>query len=107
LRWFSNHSPHRSSGSKTLPAASPTKRPRATDGAGVFAKEHKAEIVERVVEQQDWNGTPKQFNLPRYRTIKQELYNQLTYEQRCAYEAKAAEANEAYKALPEKSIIFE
>lgn len=61
-----------------------------------------------MVEQQDQDGdTPKQFDLPRYRMIKQELYNQLTDEQRCAYEAKAAETNEEFKALPKKSRIFE
>jgi len=61
-----------------------------------------------MAEQQDQDGdTLKQFNLLQYRTIRQELYNQLTDEQRSAYEVKAAETNEAYKALPEKSTIFE
>ena len=94
-----------------LTTASPTamsKRPRATNGAGVFAKEHKTKITEQMAEQQYQDGgTPKQVNLTRYHTIKQELYNQLTDEERREYEAKAAETNEAYKALPETSRIFE
>jgi len=57
--------------------------------------------------QEPEGGTPKQVNLTRYHTIKQELYNQLTDEERREYEAKAAETNEAYKALPETSRIFE
>lgn len=61
-----------------------------------------------MAEQKDQeDDIPKQFNLPRYHMVKQELYNQLTNEQQCAYEAKAAETNTAYKALPEKSRIFE
>lgn len=61
-----------------------------------------------MAEQQDREGgTPKQVNLTRYRAIKQELYNQLSDEERCAYEAKAAERNKAYNSLPEVSNIFE
>ena len=91
-----------------MPITSPIKRPRATNGAGVFAKEHRAEIMERMAEQQDQDSdTPKQFNLSQYRMVKQELFNQLTDEQRCAYEVKASETNEEYKALPEQSRIFE
>ena len=78
------------------------------NGADVFSKDHKAEITERMAEQQDQEGgTPKQVNLTRYRTIKQELYNQLPDEDRRAYEAKAAKKNEERRELPEKSKIFE
>lgn len=85
-----------------------SKRPRATNGAEVFAKEHKEKITERMAEQKkQQGGTPQQVNLTRYRTIKKELYNRLTDEGRCTYEAKAAKTNEARKALPEKSEIFE
>ena len=112
LRWFANHSPNRSAGcgSTTFTASSKaiSKRPRATNGANVFAEEHKDKITEKMAEQQDQEGgTPKQVNLTRYRAIKQELYNQLTGEVRSAYEAKAAEKNKASNTMPEKSKIFE
>lgn len=110
LRWFANHSPNRSSGSGLTTASSKaiSKHPRATNGASVFAEEHKAKITDKMAEQQDKEGgTPKQVNLTRYRAIKQELYDQLTDEVRSAYEAKAAERNKASNALPEKSKIFE
>jgi hypothetical protein len=111
LRWFTNHSPLRSSGpgsaALTILTSSP-KRPRATNGANVFAEEHKAQITKKMEEHQDQEGgSPKQVNLTRYRTIKQELYNQLTDEERHIYEAKAVAKNEACKEAPEKSKIFE
>lgn len=52
-------------------------------------------------------GAVQQVNLPRYHAVKQELYQQLTDEERRAYEEKAAETNEASKVLPEMSRIFE
>lgn len=58
-------------------------------------------------QQEQEGGTPKQVNLTRYRTIRQELYHQLPGEERCTYEARAAEKNEEYRALPETSKIFE
>lgn len=64
--------------------------------------------MERMAEKQDQEGgIPKQVNLTRYHSIKQELYTQLTEEDRRAYEAKAAEKNEACKVLPAASKIFE
>jgi hypothetical protein len=113
LRWFANHSPNRSSGSgptavTTASSQAISKRPRATNGANVFAEEHKAKITEQMVEQKEKEGgTPKQVNLTRYRAIKRELYNQLSDEVRSAYEGKAAERNKAINVLPEKSKIFE
>jgi len=73
----------------------------------VFAEEHKMKITERMAEQQDREGgIPKQVNLARYQTIKQELYDRLSDEERRAYEAKAAKKNEASKVQPEPSEIF-
>jgi len=73
----------------------------------VFAEEQKRKITELMAEQQQQEGgVPKHVNLTRYRTIKQELYDQLTDEERHAYEAKAAEQNKATKALPERSENF-
>lgn len=61
-----------------------------------------------MAEQQDKEGgAVRQINLPRYHAVKQELYHQLTSEERDAYEEKAAETNKASKALPETSRIFE
>ena len=61
-----------------------------------------------MAEQQDEGGAPKQVNnLPRYHSVKQELYGQLTDEERRTYEAKAAEKNETGKVAPETSLIFE
>ena len=61
-----------------------------------------------MAEQQDKEGgAAQQVNLPRYHAVKQELYHQLTDEERGAYEEKAAETNGASKALPERSRIFE
>ena len=57
-------------------------------------------------QQEQEGGVPKHVNLTRYRTIRQELYNQLTDEERLAYEAKAAEKNKARKTLPERSENF-
>jgi hypothetical protein len=94
-------------GSKAT-TASPSKRPRAVNGADVFAQDHKAKITERMAEcQGQGGGTPKQINITRYRAAKQELYYQLPDEERCAYEAKAAKKNEECKSLPEASKIFE
>ena len=84
-----------------------SKRPRATNGANVFAKEHKVKITERMAEEQDQEGgISKEVNLRRYQTIKQELYDQLPDEERRGYEAKAAKKNEASKAQPETSEVF-
>jgi hypothetical protein len=83
VRWFTNHSPHRTA----------SQRPRATNGANISAQEHKAEITERMAEQQSQEG-----GIP-----KQDKYDQLNDEGRCAYETKAAKKNEA---LPETSEIF-
>jgi hypothetical protein len=100
-------------GSTALTATSPSKRPRATNGAEVFAKEHKVRITERMAEKQDQEGgtlideKTGAVNLMRYRTAKQELYDQLTDKERHAYEAKASETNEVLKALPETSETFE
>jgi hypothetical protein len=58
-------------------------------------------------QQDQEGGVPTQVNLRRYRAIKQELYHQLTEEEQRAYEAKAAKKNEARKAAPEASEIFE
>jgi len=112
LRWFTNHSPHRSVDSGSTPLTTVTsratsKRPRATNGPGVFAEEQKRTITELMAEQQQQEGgVPKHVNLTRYRTIKQELYDQLTDKERRAYEAKAAEQNKAAKALPDRSENF-
>lgn len=84
-----------------------SKRPRATNGADVFAEEQKGKITERMAEEQaQEGGIPKQVNLRRYQTIKQELYDQLPNEERRGYEAKAAKKNEASKAQPETSVVF-
>ncbi len=58
-------------------------------------------------EKEKEGGIPELANFTRYRNIKQELYDQLTDEERLAYEEKAAELNKAHKALPERSEIFE
>lgn len=58
-------------------------------------------------QQEQEGGIPRQVNLTRYRTIRQELYHRLSDEERCAYEAKAAEKNEEHTALPETFKIFE
>jgi hypothetical protein len=61
-----------------------------------------------MAQQQDQEGgVPKEVNLRRYHTIKQELYDQLTDEERRAYEAIATKKNEVCKAPPETSEIFE
>jgi hypothetical protein len=92
----------------TATSTTSPQRPRATNGANIFAEEHKARIKERMAEQQmQEGGTPEKVNLARYQTIKQEFYNQLTEKERHGYEAKATEKNKAYKAIPEKSKIFE
>jgi len=52
-------------------------------------------------------GAAQQVNLQKYHAAKQELYHQLTNEERRAFEEKADETNEASKALPETSRIFE
>jgi hypothetical protein len=84
-----------------------SKHPRAANGLGVFAEEHKGKIVEKMAEQQQQEGgVPKRVNLPRYHAIRQELYDQLTDEERQAYQAKAAEQNKARKTLPERSENF-
>jgi hypothetical protein len=57
-------------------------------------------------QQSQEGGIPRQVNLRRYHTIKQELYEQLTEEEQCVYETKAAKKNEAGKAPPEISDIF-
>jgi len=51
-------------------------------------------------------GIPKQVNLTRYHTIKHEIYDRLTDEERRIYEAKAAMKNGARKASPDASEIF-
>jgi hypothetical protein len=59
VRWFANHSPHRSFalGSTALAtSATSPQRPRATNGANIFAEEHKARIKERMAEQQIQEG---------------------------------------------------
>jgi hypothetical protein len=110
LRWFSNHSPLRnlrSDSAPLTPFATP-KCPRATNGPRIFADEHKRKIVDLMAEEKEKEGgIPELANLTRYRNIKQELYDQLTDEERLAYEEKAAELNKARKALPERSEIFE
>jgi hypothetical protein len=57
-------------------------------------------------QQEHEGGIPKHVNLIRYRTIKQDLFDQLTDEERHVYEAKATEQNKACKTLPERSEIF-
>lgn len=57
-------------------------------------------------QQQLEGGVPKHVNLTRYHTIRQELYGQLTEEDRRAYDAKAAEKNKARKTLPDTSENF-
>lgn len=112
LRWFSNRSPVRNLGSDSTPLTMGTslaasKRPRATNGPRVFAEEHKSKITDLMVEAKEKEGgIPKLVNLTRYRKIKQELYDQLTDEDRRAYEAKATVLNKARKALPERSENF-
>jgi hypothetical protein len=94
-------------GSTPLPIAN-SKRPRATNGPGIFAEEHKTEITEKMAEQQQLEGgVPKDVNLTRYHTIRQELYDQLTDKERRAYEAEAADKNKARKTLPDTSENFE
>ena len=111
VRWFSNRSPLRN-GSDSTPLTmdtplAPSKRPRATNGPRVFAEEHKRKITELMAEEKEKEGgDPKLVNLSRYHKIKQQLYDQLTDEERRAYEAKAVEVNEARKALPERSENF-
>src|SRR6266508_240211 len=110
LRWFSNHSPLRNLRSDSAPLTPFTtpKCPRATNGPRIFAEEHKREIVNLMAEEKEKEGgIPELANLTRYRNIKQELYDQLTDEEWLAYEEKAAELNQARKALPERSEIFE
>lgn len=103
VRWFTNQK-----GSPTATSTSSPKRPRATNGASVFAEEHKARITGRMAEQQSQEGgSPEKVNLARYHAVKQEFYNQLTEEERSGYDAKAAERNNARKAMPEPSQIFE
>lgn len=112
LRWFSNRSPLRSQRGDSTPLTTDTslatsKRPRATTGPRVFAEDHKKKITDLMAEEKEKEGgIPTLVNLRRYHRIKQELYDQLTVEEQCAYEAKAAEINEARKALPEKSENF-
>jgi|SRR6267154_4889507 len=114
VRWFANHSPHRSFGlgstaltTSTTDTTTP-QRPRATNGANIFAEEYKARIKERMAEQQiQEGGTPEKVNLARYHAIKQEFYKQLTEGERHGYETKATEKNKALKAIPETSKIFE
>lgn len=78
-----------------------SKRPRATNGANFFSEEHKANIAERMEEEQEQEGgISKQVNLRRYYTIKQELYDQLPDEERRGYEAKGAKKNETSKEHP-------
>ena len=51
-------------------------------------------------------SVPNGANLTRYHTIKHELFDQLTDQERRAYETKAAERNEAYKTRPDALEIF-
>jgi len=84
-----------------------SKRPRATNGPRVFAEEYKTKIADLMAEEKEKEGgIPKLVNLTRYHKIKQQLYDQLTDEERRVYEAKAAELNEARKVLPERSENF-
>ena len=84
-----------------------SKCPRTTNGANVFAKEHKVKIAKRMAEEQDQEGgISKQINLRRYKMIKQELYKELPDKEQGEYEAKAAKKNEASQAQPETSEVF-
>jgi hypothetical protein len=70
----------------------------------VFAEEHKEKIKGLMAEQrQQEGGVLNHVNLTQYRTIKQELYDQLSEEEQRAYDEKAAHRNKACKALPERS----
>ena len=51
-------------------------------------------------------GDPKDVNLLQYHEIKQELYKQLSDDERHEYEIKAAEKNKMHKALPDTTEIF-
>ena len=111
LRWFSNHSPLRNLRSDSTPGplipSTTPKCPRATNGPRIFAEEHKRKIVDLMAEEKEKEGgIPELANLTRYHKIKQELYDQLTDEERLAYEEKAAELNKARRALPERSENF-
>jgi len=109
-RWFTNRTPHhKSSAAPVTATATPTtpKRPRATNGANIFAAEQKAKITGCMAQLRGLEGAdPKHVNLSQYQLIKKELYKQLSDDERQEYEVKAAEKNQMHKALPNTTEIF-
>jgi hypothetical protein len=108
-RYFLNQ---RSKLSKIVKAPSASsslvKKPRATPAVELFAQDNKAEIIQKMAEKRNSNGSSSTDggNLVVYKAAREELWNATDPETQAEYEAKALSGKEKIKEGPTDDDIY-
>ena len=96
VRYFANRRPANNT-SKAL-STSPIKKPRATNGLEVFAKEKKEKITEKMAEKRQEGTAPH--NITLYKQVRDELWEDLDSDGQAGFEEKALSHNEGIRKRP-------
>ena len=98
VRYFANRHPANSVTPKAL-STNLVKKPRATNGLEVFAKENKEEIMEKMAEKRQ-EGTAPHDNITLYKQVRDELWEDLDSHGQAEFEEKALGHNEGIRKGP-------
>ena len=91
VRYFANRRP--ANATSKAPSTSLIKKPRATNGLEVFAKEKKEIITEKMAEKRQ-EGTAPRDNITLYKQVHDELWEELDSHGQAGFEEKALSHNE-------------
>jgi hypothetical protein len=106
-RWFANQGA-KSSKAKPLPPVKAVKKPRATNAQDIFAEDRRDDIRTAIKQKCTEEGvTAKEGNLKFHRIIKNEMYSELSEEDRAKYDKLAAERNSKLDQPPSREHVFE
>ena len=97
VRYFANRRPANNA-SKAL-STSLIKKPRATNGLEVFAKEKKENITKKMAEKRQ-EGTAPHDNITLYKQVRDELWKDLDSHGQAGFEEKALSHNEGIRKGP-------
>ena len=106
-RWYSNRATTRGVQSKPIIAAQPSKKPRATNAEGLFAKSHQEELRAATSSKLEEDGsTAPGTNLVVYRDVKKEAYSDLSPEEKAKWQDLVKEHNDRIQQRPTAEYIF-
>lgn len=97
VRYFANRRP--TNNTLKAPSTSLVKKPRATNGLEVFAKEKKEKITKKMAEKRQESTAPHD-NITLYKQVRDELWENLDSDDQAGFEEKALSYNEGIRKGP-------